>query len=310
MFYGGYRIKSYVTMHDTILVAVLAGLGGMFGWGAADFFAKKTIDKIGPVASLVWAHIFGTSILGGVVLYKLVILKQHIGVPANGGEWGLLVFFGILQAIVYLLVYIGFGKGQLSILNPVFASYSGLAALFSIVILGEVIGSQLLLGVAIIYAGILLLNLDMQALLSRRFKVWSPGLIEIGSASLLAAFWTVGWDRFVGGKDGFAYALYMYGFMTVASLVIAKQQRVKLREAKPGVWKFLVLIGVGEIVAYTAITIGFSQTSHTSIVAILSGSFSLPTIVLAYLFLKERLSEVQIMGALALLAGVALVSLS
>ena len=29
--------------------------GGMFGWGLADFFAKKTIDKIGDIQTLAWA---------------------------------------------------------------------------------------------------------------------------------------------------------------------------------------------------------------------------------------------------------------
>jgi drug/metabolite transporter (DMT)-like permease len=297
-------------MQNTLTIAVLAGLGGMLGWGAADFFAKKTIDKIGAIASLVWAHIFGTAILGLAVLYRALILGHEATLPNAPREWGALVFFGFLQAVVYLLVYIGFGKGKLAVLNPVFASYSGLAALLSITILGEVLSSQLLTGIAVIYAGIILLNLDTEALLKRRLKILSPGLIEVAAASVLAAVWTVMWASFVGDKDGITYALFMYMFMTVAALLIAWQQKTNLTDAKPGVWKFLVLIGLGEIIAYSAITIGFSQTNHTSIVAILSGSFSLPTIVLAYIFLKERLTETQIVGAMALLAGIALVSLT
>ena len=297
-------------MQSTLTIAVLAGLGGMLGWGAADFFAKKTIDKIGAIASLVWAHIFGTTILAVAVLYRAFILGHEVTIPGNLQEWGGLVFFGFLQAIVYLLVYIGFGKGKLAVLNPVFASYSGLAALLSITVLGEVLSSQLLIGIAVIYAGIILLNLDTEALLKRRLKILSPGLIEVAAASVLAAVWTVMWANFVGDKDGITYALFMYMFMTVAAILIAWQQKSNLTEAKPGVWKFLVLIGLGEIIAYSAITVGFSQTNHTSIVAILSGSFSLPTIVLAYIFLKERLTETQIVGALALLAGIALVSLN
>ena len=60
-------------MQSALTIAVLAGLGGMLGWGAADFFAKKTIDKIGAIASLVWAHIFGTTILAIAVLYLSLI---------------------------------------------------------------------------------------------------------------------------------------------------------------------------------------------------------------------------------------------
>ena len=44
-------------MQPELVLAGLAGLGGMMGWGLADFFAKKTIDEIGDVVSLVWAHV-------------------------------------------------------------------------------------------------------------------------------------------------------------------------------------------------------------------------------------------------------------
>jgi len=35
----------------------------MLGWGLADFFAKKTIDQIGDIVVLAWAHVFGTGVL-------------------------------------------------------------------------------------------------------------------------------------------------------------------------------------------------------------------------------------------------------
>src|SRR5207302_565666 len=112
---------------------ILTGITAMFGWGFADFFAKKTIDEVGSLVSLVWAHLFGTLILALVALFQIFIFNQHISFSYNLSTWGLLIFFGALQAIVYLLAYEGFGKGKLSILNPIFASYAGLAAVLSIV---------------------------------------------------------------------------------------------------------------------------------------------------------------------------------
>ena len=50
-------------MTHQLFLAILAGLCGMFGWGFADFCAKKTIDEIGDMATLAWGHIFGTAIL-------------------------------------------------------------------------------------------------------------------------------------------------------------------------------------------------------------------------------------------------------
>ena len=47
-------------MPNELLIALVAGFGGMFGWGLADFFAKKTIDELGDVMTLAWAGGFGT----------------------------------------------------------------------------------------------------------------------------------------------------------------------------------------------------------------------------------------------------------
>jgi drug/metabolite transporter (DMT)-like permease len=63
------------------------------------------------------------------------------------------------------------------------------------------------------------------------------------------------------------------------------------------------MIGVGETTAYAALTWAYSRTDLTSVIAVLSGAFSLPTIILARLFLRERMSGLQTMGAVAVLCG-------
>ncbi|TSC86863.1 MAG: hypothetical protein G01um10147_738 [Microgenomates group bacterium Gr01-1014_7] len=297
-------------MQQELLIAIFTGLGAMLGWGFADFFAKKTIDRVGSIVSLVWAHLFGTLAFSLIALYQSVVIGQQLSIPTDMAGWGLLIFFGVLQALIYLLVYIGFGKGQLAVLNPVFASYSGLAALLSITLLGEKVSASILLAVAVIFGGILLLNLDSQALRSRRLNlIHIPGLKEIGLAVILAAIWTVSWDQFVGGKDWLTYALFMYIFMTLTAVIISKLQRVNLGVVKPHLWKFLILIGLGEVIAYSAISLGFSVTSFTSIIAVLSGAFSLPTIILAHIFLKERVSSIQRAGTFIIIAGIVILSM-
>lgn len=297
-------------MQQELLIAVLAGLGGMLGWGFADFFAKKTVDKIGDIATLVWAHLFGTLVFALIALYNQVVLKSGFTIPTSLIEWGGLIFFGSLQALVYLFVYKGFGKGQLALLNPVFASYSGIVAALSIALYGEKLTGGLPIALLIIFGGIILLNIDMKALQSRRFNIThAPGLKEVGLAAIMAAFWTLFWDKFVGGKDWMSYALFMYVFMTVAAIIISKLQKVNLAVVKPNLWKFLMLIGFCEVGAYLAISLGFSTTSYTSIVAILSGAFSLPTLLLSHFFLKEKVTIVQRVGSVIIILGIIILSI-
>ncbi|HSE57057.1 MAG TPA: EamA family transporter [Candidatus Paceibacterota bacterium] len=296
-------------MHQELIIALLAGLGGMLGWGLADFFAKKTIDEVGDIQSLAWAHVFGTGFFFIIAVYKFLVLGRPIVFLNPGSSLLYLIFFGVLQAIIYILVYRGFGKGQVSILNPVFASFSGIAALISIVGFGEVVSSNLVIALVIIFGGVLLINTDFSKLHLGKFNfVQVPGFKEIAAATALAAVWTVGWDKVVGGTDWVIYSFLMYAFMTVAILLFAKVKKVDLCVIKKPIWKFLLLIGFCETVAYLAISLGYSATTKTSVIALLSGAFSLPTIFLARSFLKERVTVTQTIGGFVIVIGIILLS--
>ena len=246
-----------------------------------------------------------------MAMYQFGLRGQTVTLPDSFLAWSGVILFGILQATVYFFVYKGFGKGQVGLLSPVFASFSGFVAVVSIVILGELVTGSLLLGLAILFAGILLINVDIKALRSRRLRFAQiPGFKEVGFATVLAILWTLFWDQFVGGKDWLVYTFYMYASMTVAIFIIAIATRINLFVVTPKIWKFLFLIGLTEVGAYLAITWGYGATTRTSVVALLSGAFSLPTIILARLFLKERITAIQTIGSLVIIIGIMLLSVA
>lgn len=297
-------------MSGNLFTAVIAGLGGMFGWGFGDFFVKKTVDRVGAIVSLVWAHLFGTIIFLGFAVIQLILVGKLIYIPTGLVEWVGLMFFGVLQMIVYWLVYEGFGKGKVAVLNPIFASFSGLVALGAVLFFGEVITGNLAVSLITIFAGVMLMNIDIDGLRAKKLNI-VPGLKEIGAATILATIWTLGWSRFIEGKDFLSYALFMYAFMTVAAYILSKFMKVKLQVGKKdgGIWKFLGLIGLGEAVAYLSISFGYSLTSYTSVVALISGAFSLPTIILARVFLKEKVTLLQTIGSIVIILGIMILAL-
>jgi drug/metabolite transporter (DMT)-like permease len=296
-------------MHHDVAIAVVAGLGGMFGWGLADFFAKKTIGQVGYVVSLVWAHGFGTMFFVLIAVLDWFV-RGETHVAPNMQTLGLLAVFGALQALIYFLVYRGFEKGQLALLNPVFASFSGVTALLSIALFGEVTTAGRAGGLVVIFAGIVLISFDVEALRSGRVRFTRvPGLKEIALATLLAAFWTLFWGRAVAGNDWLSYAVIMYAFMTIAMVVGAKLTRADLRIRGKAPWTLLLLVGLCETAAYLAISLGYSYTRLISVVALLSGAFSLPTIILARAFLKERTTVAQAVGGFTIVLGTVLLPL-
>lgn len=296
-------------MQHELSIAIFAGLLVMLGWGLADFFAKITIDAIGDVVSLVWAHICGSLFLVALLGY-LIATGKHFILPSDVSSWSFLIFFGTLQALIYLLVYRGFGKGQVALLNPVFASFAGIVALVSITLFGEKATIFRLFDLITIFLGILLISLDVGALRTKKIKIGQiAGFKEIGIATILAAIWTLSWDKFVNGKDWLLYAIFMYLFMTIVMWMVAKVQNINLSFKKNHIWKFLALIGICESGAYMALSLGYGSTSFTSVVALISGAFSLPTIILARIFLKEKVNNVQTVGSMVIILGIILLSL-
>ena len=95
-----------------MLRAVLAGLGGMLGWGGADFCAAKAM-KEGKVSELTisfWFYTFGSGLLTLIVAIKKPELPE-LKVPTLA--W--LAAFAIANVAAYLLFYKALSVGELSL---------------------------------------------------------------------------------------------------------------------------------------------------------------------------------------------------
>lgn len=297
-------------MQSDLFIAILAGLGGMLGWGFSEFATKKSVDKIGTISSLVWAHVFGSAILFLFLFLNILFNNTPVVLPQGLEEWIGLFLFGTLQTIVYYFAYKGFEKGKVALLSPIFASFSGLVALLSVLVFGEILSAGLIPALGLIFGGVILINLDLEGLKANRIRINGvAGLKEIIIATILATVWTLGWNTFTGNKDWIMYTTLMFVFMTISAFFIARMHKVNLKEVVSGAWKFLWLIAAGEVIAYLAITLGYSSTTYTSVVAILSGASSLVTIILARLFLKEKIARMQTIGSFIIIVGIALLSL-
>jgi drug/metabolite transporter (DMT)-like permease len=299
-------------MQREMLVAIGAGLGGMLGWGFSEFGTKKSVDRTGALYSLVWAHVLGTLLLFGVLFLRTFVVNASVILPSGPSDWLRFLLFGSLQTTVYYFAYRAFEKGQVSVLSPVFASFSGLVAIASVLVFGERINAGFAPALGLVFGGMLLINLDVGSLRASGIRLKAvAGLKEILIATVLAACWTLGWDRFTEHKDWMLCTTLMFVFMTLSAFLIAHFAHVNLLpRASLGTWRFMWLIAVGEVVAYLAITLGYSSTTHASVVALLSGASSLPTMILARIFIKERIAVTQTIGGLVVIAGVILLSVN
>ncbi len=98
-------------------------------------------------------------------------------------------------------------------------------------------------------------------------------------------------------------------FSAFALFTYAKATKRKIEFADKSLWKFIFLIGLFDVAAFGFVSYGFSATPYASVIAMLSGSFSLPTIVLGRIFLKEKTTSLQTIGSLVVVGGIMLLAL-
>jgi transporter family protein len=279
----------------------------MAGWGVADFFAKKTIDRVGEVATLFWAQLIG-------LIPLVAIFAATHNVPTVhrfDGLW--LVLLGIVSALSYLSLYAGFGKGPISFLSPVFSSHAALVVVLSAAFFGERITGAQWVAIVIVIAGVLVISTtpgELGEAIRSAHGARVPGLTQVLSAAVAFAFWLVFLDRFIGVRDWVLFLLVIRATaaVTVAVFALATHEPLGFGDDY-SVMSWVALIGLCDAAAFSAVSYGFSATTHTSIVAVLSSTFSLPTLFLARVFLKERLVTTQKIAAGVIIAGIALVSL-
>lgn len=285
---------------------MLAGLGGMFGWGLADFFAKKTIDKIGDFKTLLWAQTFG-------ILPTFIFLLFNWG-PVNlkGIIVPLLLVFSLADLMAYFLFYRGLKKGLVSILSPVFAAQSGVAVLVSALIFKEAIEPWRWLGLIITFIGIILASFQpLDSGQKFNFKNLAKGLPEVLAGMIIFGFFFPCWDWFLEyqGEGWIVSSLLARIFVVVILLAViylfALRQKSKPEIDVKGkkLWFWLILIGLFDAGAALATAWGYKFTDITSVVVVIAGAFPLPTVILARIFLKERLVLNQIIGIAAIITG-------
>jgi drug/metabolite transporter (DMT)-like permease len=259
---------------------------------------------VADLATLFWAQAIG-------VLPLIFLLIASPDVPYVGNTDAVkLVLFGVVSALSYLLLYHGFGKGEVSLLSPIFASYAAVVVILSVIFFNEVLGLGRAAAIIVVFAGILLISTnprDVRRLLHEK-TVRTKGVPEVLVAMLAYSLWLVIFDRYINGKAWVFYVLFIRIVAAITLAVFALARSRGLAVKNRSIWKYLVAIGVCDVAAYSFVAYGFSHTSYLSIVAVLSATFSVPTIILAHIFLKEKATRIQAVAITIIIVGVALIS--
>lgn len=277
------------------MTAILLALGASLAWGSADFGGGLLTRRFPVVAVAVVSQAAGFAALLAVTVATGASIDGHafaLGLLAGaGGGLGLAAFYRALSV------------GTVSVVAPVAACGAVLPLVLSLAA-GDDPRALALVGAVVALAGAVMASLEERAAeeVGRRDAVALAGL-----AALLLGLFVFFLGRasqhggalpaLVGARTGSLSLLAAWALATRTRLGFGGDRRVAA----------VVVVGLMDVLANALFALA-SRHGLLAIVSVLGSLYPVPTVVLAHVVLRERISRTQRAGVAVALAGVAMVA--
>ena len=279
------------------MTAIILGLTSAIAWGAADFTGGLASRKTGAYRAVFYGELLGIA----VIFAAAIIVWQPI---PDFSVWLLAMLAGALGTSGLLLLYHSMTKGLMSIATPV----SALLAAVVPVVVGSFMegypGLLIFVGFVFALAAVWLISQSQDGipdLLKHLNDLRLPLLAGVGfglyfvlmhSATRNATFWPM-----VSSRLGGILIIAFYMTLTRTSWRLDRSAT-----------SMIVLNGLLDIGGNLFFVLA-GQAGRLDIASVLSSLYPGSTVVLAWVFLRERLSRTQWMGIAAALIAIVLMTL-
>jgi drug/metabolite transporter (DMT)-like permease len=309
-----------------ISLAIILGLTGAVSWGAADFAARFASRQVGAYRTLFFMQFFGFLALSAYL--KSTGGFSH-GMAPGWQPWAMAVAAGLLNVLASLALYHSFEHGTLSIVGPVSSSYPALTVALSL-LSGERIHAVRATGLGVTLLGVILAATSFAQSKSttaeKDVQHASPNHVSPNRAANSRAHLSTGVGWAIFAALGFGVLFWFLGFhvvpavgsavsvwvMRLTALVVlslaAAPARQTLKFPRGKVWWLLLAVGILDTAAFVANNAGLS-TGQVSVVSVLASLYGAITVLLAWIFLRERLERSQWLGISLIFIGIVLVSI-
>jgi drug/metabolite transporter (DMT)-like permease len=277
---------------------IFLGLGAAVGWGVSDFCARFAGHKTGALRSILYMQPIGLAFLS---LYLIFIEKNQ--------NWQLdivllAIVLGLGNSLAGLCLFRAFEVGTLSVVSPVASSYGAIALTLGM-LTGESPKPIKLMGLGLTLVGVILSSTQPNAPDAKskgRKGLW---LAIVASILFGVTFWGM---KYVTPVIGGVIPVFLQRvFAPLMLVIISFVLRQSIALPKNGAWPWIIAVGVIDTLAFVAFSVG-TTISGAGVISVLSSMFSAVTVLLAWIFLKERLAKIQWWGVIGILLGVGLIS--
>ena len=284
-------------------MTILFGLLSAFSYGYADFVGALAAKKVRALAVTTVAFVFGLGIA--------IFLSLFFGASYSLNVFQIGIYAGICSAAAITFLYAALALGPISIVSPLTAVLSAMIPVIFDVISGQQLSSFALIAIAMILVAVVLV-------------AFIPGA-DVRLPSLRAVLYSVGAG--VGFAGIFLFldmtpegtglgvlvvmrvvGLALMGAGLVALLLLGKSKVFVEREIfTKSLLPLVLLAGAGDVTGNVFFMIATSNGA-LAVAAVLTSLYPVGTILLARVFLKERIALSQNIGIALAIGACALLA--
>jgi drug/metabolite transporter (DMT)-like permease len=288
-------------------MGIVFGLLAALGWGLGDFVSRFASRQLGAYRTVFYFSLL--ALLGGTayVLWSGDLAQRLAEGTLEAWLWCLGA--AVLGNIATLALFKAFEHGVLALVSPISASYSALTTVLA-VLSGERLGLIQWIGLGVMLLVIILASIHFEPHphQTQQYRGLPPGVGWALLASLCfgLTYWMLGFYVIptLGSFVPNAFSNLICIVMLWAARGVMKES---LHLPPKSSWGLLVLIALLLNLAAISNNLGLA-TSQVAIVTVISSLYTAVTVLLASIFLRERLAVHQWIGVGLALVGIGLVN--
>jgi len=277
------------------IVSIGYGVVSMIGWGCGDFLAKRAVGSVDYYKLLLYTQL---------VSLVPVFLLAAIFTPPLPSSLGTIIFIiasGICSFSAVFFFFKALSVGKASVVAPVTSTSAIVAIALSFAVLGETLSFLQASCIALVMSGLLIISVGPS----------SEKKSDAGVPYALACMFSAGLSsiliKLVSADIG-AIGTLFFNRSLVSVMLLMMFPFFGSRLCGRVSLKPVVLVGLSEFVGYFGFVVGIA-VGIVSIVTPISSSSPAVTVILAQVFLKEELTQIQKMAVLLIMLGILLLSI-
>ena len=278
------------------------GLTSSLGYGVADFIARFTGKALGSSMAVFGVFLTGSLLLTGYLFYFPI---EFVFSPRD--LW-LLPLAGISNMLMLVLLFTAIARGPISIAAPIVASHPALVLVF-LLVLGESPNILEVSGLFVVVFGVIFLSRQTAhfALDQSMDHSYVGKTILIAMAANFAyALQVITAQQVAIDHSAIqsAWATRFFGLIAILIFLIGKRERIYVPVRW---WPIVIVHGSLDAVGVLSLVLG-SEGSGRIVATVISSTFSVITVLLARIFIKESVSTKQWVAISIIIFGVAIIS--